>query len=73
MQLILILTKGVEKCFVKNSKFDMRPLLGGTDMVFSHLIHGFSWYLTPPSNVALEVFYSNFYFLQSIEKSFCFD
>ncbi|KAG0592433.1 hypothetical protein M758_1G246000 [Ceratodon purpureus] len=42
-QLILILTKGVEKCFVKNSKFDMRPLLGGTDMVFSHLIHGFSW------------------------------
>jgi hypothetical protein len=42
-QLILILTKGVEKCFVKNSKFDMRPLLTGTDIVFSHLIHGFSW------------------------------
>uniref|UniRef100_A0A7I4A6B9 Vacuolar fusion protein MON1 homolog n=1 Tax=Physcomitrium patens TaxID=3218 RepID=A0A7I4A6B9_PHYPA len=42
-QLVLILTMGVEKCFVKNSKFDMRPLLGGTDMVFSHLIHGFSW------------------------------
>ncbi|XP_024371446.1 vacuolar fusion protein MON1 homolog isoform X2 [Physcomitrium patens] len=42
-QLILILTKGVEKCFMKNSKFDMRPLLGGTDSVFSHLIHAFSW------------------------------
>lgn len=43
LQLILILTKGVEKCFVKNSKFDMRPLLGGTDFVFSYLIHAFSW------------------------------
>ncbi|OAE30551.1 hypothetical protein AXG93_4877s1020 [Marchantia polymorpha subsp. ruderalis] len=42
-QLLLILTKAVEKCFLKNSKFDMRPLLGGTDVVFSSLIHAFSW------------------------------
>lgn len=44
MQLILILTKAVEKCFTKNSKFDMRPLLGGTEVVFSSLIHTFNWY-----------------------------
>ncbi|KAL3687682.1 hypothetical protein R1sor_013991 [Riccia sorocarpa] len=42
-QLLLILTRAVEKCFLKNSKFDMRPLLGGTDVVFSSLIHAFSW------------------------------
>ncbi|KAL2630041.1 hypothetical protein R1flu_014727 [Riccia fluitans] len=42
-QLILILTKAVEKCFLKNSKFDMRPLLGGMDVVLSSLIHAFSW------------------------------
>ncbi|KAA8550397.1 hypothetical protein F0562_002081 [Nyssa sinensis] len=29
--------------FEKNPKFDMTPLLGGTDVVFSSLIHSFSW------------------------------
>ncbi|KAK2980562.1 hypothetical protein RJ640_006055, partial [Escallonia rubra] len=43
MQMILILTKSVNRCFEKNSKFDMTPLLGGTDVVFSSLIHSFSW------------------------------
>ncbi|KAK9682974.1 hypothetical protein RND81_10G110200 [Saponaria officinalis] len=42
-QLILILTKSVNRCFEKNPKFDMTPLLGGTDAVFSSLIHSFSW------------------------------
>ncbi|KAL9275637.1 Vacuolar fusion protein MON1-like protein [Drosera capensis] len=42
-QMILILTKSVNRCFEKNSKFDMTPLLGGTDAVFSSLIHSFSW------------------------------
>ncbi|CAL0332287.1 unnamed protein product [Lupinus luteus] len=42
-QIIVILTKAVNKCFEKNSKFDMTPLLGGTDIVFSSLIHSFSW------------------------------
>lgn len=42
-QLLLILTKALEKCFVKNANFDLRPLLGGTEMVFSSLIHSFSW------------------------------
>ncbi|XP_075107660.1 vacuolar fusion protein MON1 homolog isoform X2 [Nicotiana tabacum] len=42
-QMILILTKSVNRCFEKNSKFDMTPLLGGTDVVFSSLIHSFSW------------------------------
>ncbi|KAJ9540548.1 hypothetical protein OSB04_027054 [Centaurea solstitialis] len=42
-QMILILTKSVNRCFQKNSKFDMRPLLGGTDVVFSSLFHTFSW------------------------------
>ncbi|CAM6122463.1 unnamed protein product [Calypogeia fissa] len=42
-QLLLILTNAVEKCFTKNSKFDMRPLLGGTEVVFSSLIHTFNW------------------------------
>ncbi|MCO5597041.1 hypothetical protein L7F22_051115 [Adiantum nelumboides] len=41
--LLLILTKSLEKCFVKNANFDLRPLLGGTDNVFSSLIHSFSW------------------------------
>ncbi|KAF4356410.1 hypothetical protein F8388_013275 [Cannabis sativa] len=41
-QMILILTKSVNKCFEKNSKFDMTSLLGGTDAVFSSLIHSFS-------------------------------
>ncbi|GMI81848.1 MONENSIN SENSITIVITY1 [Hibiscus trionum] len=42
-QLILILTKSINRCFEKNPKFDMTPLLGGTDVVFSSLIHLFSW------------------------------
>ncbi|KAH0762766.1 hypothetical protein KY290_018839 [Solanum tuberosum] len=42
-QMILILTKSLNKCFEKNPKFDMTPLLGGTDAVFSSLIHSFSW------------------------------
>uniref|UniRef100_A0A7N1A1D3 Vacuolar fusion protein MON1 homolog n=1 Tax=Kalanchoe fedtschenkoi TaxID=63787 RepID=A0A7N1A1D3_KALFE len=42
-QMILILTKSVNRCFERNAKFDMTPLLGGTDIVFSSLIHSFSW------------------------------
>ncbi|CAL1366747.1 unnamed protein product [Linum trigynum] len=42
-QMILILTKSLNRCFEKNPKFDMTPLLGGTDVVFSALIHSFSW------------------------------
>ncbi|KAH9288972.1 hypothetical protein KI387_033089 [Taxus chinensis] len=42
-QMVLILTKSIEKYFQKNPKFDMRPLLGGTDVVFSSLLHAFSW------------------------------
>ncbi|KAI3878134.1 hypothetical protein MKW92_032927 [Papaver armeniacum] len=42
-QMLLILTKSVNRCFEKNSKFDMTPLLGGTDCVFSSLIHSFGW------------------------------
>ncbi|KAK4362250.1 hypothetical protein RND71_017491 [Anisodus tanguticus] len=42
-QMILILTKSLNRCFEKNPKFDMTPLLGGTDTVFSSLIHSFSW------------------------------
>ncbi|KAH7836699.1 hypothetical protein Vadar_004482 [Vaccinium darrowii] len=42
-QMILILTKSVNRCFEKNPKFDMTPLLGGTDVVFSSLVHSFSW------------------------------
>ncbi|KEH30039.1 putative vacuolar fusion protein Mon1 [Medicago truncatula] len=42
-QILVILTKSINKCFEKNSKFDMTPLLGGTDTVFSSLIHSFSW------------------------------
>ncbi|RWR74096.1 Vacuolar fusion protein MON1 [Cinnamomum micranthum f. kanehirae] len=42
-QMLLILTKSVNRCFEKNPKFDMTPLLGGTDAVFSSLIHSFSW------------------------------
>lgn len=45
MQMILILTKSVNRCFEKNPKFDMAPLLGGTDVVFSSLIHSFSWFV----------------------------
>ncbi|KAL8262987.1 hypothetical protein R6Q59_024336 [Mikania micrantha] len=41
-QMILILTRSVDRCFEKNPKFDMTPLLGGTDAVFSSLIHSFS-------------------------------
>lgn len=42
-QMILILTKSVNRCFERNPKFDMTSLLGGTDAVFSSLIHSFSW------------------------------
>ncbi|XP_047941805.1 vacuolar fusion protein MON1 homolog [Salvia hispanica] len=42
-QMILILTKSVNRCFEKNPKFDMTSLLGGTDAVFSSLIHSLSW------------------------------
>ncbi|CAI9774609.1 unnamed protein product [Fraxinus pennsylvanica] len=42
-QMILILTKSLNRCFEKNPKFDMTPLLGGTDAVFSSLIHSFGW------------------------------
>ncbi|TYI35016.1 hypothetical protein ES332_A03G047100v1 [Gossypium tomentosum] len=42
-QMILILTKSINRCFEKNPKFDMTPLLRGTDVVFSSLIHSFSW------------------------------
>ncbi|TKY48529.1 Vacuolar fusion protein MON1-like A [Spatholobus suberectus] len=42
-QMLVILTKSVNRCFEKNPKFDMTPLLGGTDIVFSSLIHSFSW------------------------------
>lgn len=43
MQMILILTKSVNRCFERNPKFDMTSLLGGTDVVFSSLIHSFGW------------------------------
>lgn len=46
MQMLLILTKSVNRCFEKNPKFDMTPLLGGTDVVFSSLIHSFSWFVS---------------------------
>lgn len=42
-QMLVILTKSIDRCFEKNKKFDMTPLLGGTDAVFSSLIHSFSW------------------------------
>ncbi|KAM7279858.1 hypothetical protein ACFE04_006992 [Oxalis oulophora] len=42
-QMLVILTKSIDRCFKKNPKFDMTPLLGGTDVVFSSLIHSFSW------------------------------
>eukprot|EP00850_Spirogloea_muscicola_P018907 SM000178S03472 [mRNA] locus=s178:197869:201451:- [translate_table: standard] len=42
-QVMMILTSAVDRCFLKNSKFDMRPLLGGTENSFSSLIHAFSW------------------------------
>ncbi|PPD83343.1 hypothetical protein GOBAR_DD19707 [Gossypium barbadense] len=45
-QMILILTKSINRCFEKNPKFDMTPLLRGTDVVFSSLIHSFSCYVT---------------------------
>ncbi|KAB5561708.1 hypothetical protein DKX38_006665 [Salix brachista] len=43
--MILILTKSVNRCFEKNPKFDMTPLLGGTDVVFSSLINSLSWFV----------------------------
>ena len=44
--MLLILTKSVNRCFEKNPKFDMTPLLGGTDVVFSSLIHSFNWFVS---------------------------
>ncbi|KAI4334397.1 hypothetical protein L6164_019095 [Bauhinia variegata] len=41
-QMLVILTKSVNRCFEKNPKFDMTPLLGGTEVVFSSLIHSFN-------------------------------
>nr|KAJ0199530.1 hypothetical protein LSAT_V11C600316170 [Lactuca sativa] len=40
-QMVLILTESVSRYFEKNPKFDMTPLLGGTDVVFSSLFHSF--------------------------------
>ncbi|KAL5228040.1 hypothetical protein ABZP36_016305 [Zizania latifolia] len=42
-QVLLILTKVVNRYFEKNPRFDMATLLGGTDAVFLSLIHAFSW------------------------------
>ncbi|TKY67216.1 SAND protein [Spatholobus suberectus] len=42
-QMLVILTKSINRCFEKNPKFDMTPLLGGTEIVFSSLVHSFSW------------------------------
>ncbi|KAJ9558883.1 hypothetical protein OSB04_013497 [Centaurea solstitialis] len=44
-QMILILTRSLDRCFEKNPKFDMTPLLGGTEAVFSSLIRSFSWFV----------------------------
>uniref|UniRef100_A0A803LXU4 Vacuolar fusion protein MON1 homolog n=1 Tax=Chenopodium quinoa TaxID=63459 RepID=A0A803LXU4_CHEQI len=62
-QMILILTKSVNRCFEKNSKFDMTPLLGGTDAVFSSLIHSFSclWQLLGETDDSL----ANVYVLEA--------
>ena len=46
MQIIVILTKSVNRCFEKNPKFDMTPLLGGTELLFSSLVHSFSWFVS---------------------------
>ena len=45
VQMLVILTKSINRCFEKNPKFDMTPLLGGTEIVFSSLIHSFSWFV----------------------------
>ncbi|KAL5059647.1 hypothetical protein RYX36_031251, partial [Vicia faba] len=31
VKMLVILTKSINKCFEKNSKLDMTPLIGGTD------------------------------------------
>ncbi|CAI6003109.1 unnamed protein product [Closterium sp. NIES-64] len=41
--LLMLLTSAIERSFLRNPKFDIRPLLGGTDRLFSALIHSFSW------------------------------
>lgn len=46
VQMLVILTKSINRCFEKNPKFDMTPLLGGTEFVFSSLIHSFSWFVS---------------------------
>lgn len=60
MQMLVILTKSVNRCFEKNPKFDMTPLLGGTDVVFSSLIHAFSR-LVP-------LYYSSRVYFQSLKN-----
>ncbi|CAI7872165.1 unnamed protein product [Closterium sp. NIES-54] len=42
-QLLMLLTSAIERSFLRNPKFDIRPLLGGIDRLFSALIHSFSW------------------------------
>lgn len=46
VQMLVILTKSINRCFEKNPKFDMTPLLGGTDLVFSSLVHSFNWFVS---------------------------
>jgi hypothetical protein len=41
-QLISILTDSIERTFHRNQKFNVHPLLGGTEPVFSSLVHAFS-------------------------------
>ncbi|RDY02905.1 Vacuolar fusion protein MON1-like protein, partial [Mucuna pruriens] len=45
-QILVILTKSINRCFERNPKFDMTSLLGGTEIVFSALIHSFSWFVS---------------------------
>lgn len=56
MQMIVILTKSVNRYFEKNPKFDMTPLLGGTDIVFSSLIHSFNWFVSLIWQCVLDAF-----------------
>ncbi|GBG79257.1 hypothetical protein CBR_g29308 [Chara braunii] len=42
-QVMMILTSAVDRCLLKNPKFDMKPLLAGTENCFSLLVHSFSW------------------------------
>lgn len=61
IQMLLILTKSVNRCFEKNPKYDMTPLLRGTDAVFSSLIHAFSWFVfSNPKPKALVIWYISY-------------